>query len=195
MIALDTSGPRLLFVPGTSAKAIGSDKPIKFAKERVEALVEQIAKSGDRILIPTPALCEMLVKVPTEKVADLLAQLSASEWYRIEPFDLAAAVELADRTAKAIAKGDKRDGIQADWTKVKFDCQIMAIAIVNGATQLISNDQHLKALGHRWNFPVVSLEDLPLPPSCIAPPLLKDLEDEGDDRPAAEIEGPAKPVD
>lgn len=178
MIALDTSALCLLFVPGAPAVASGSDKPIKFAKERIEALIERTAKCGDQILIPTPALCELLIKVPPGRIPDLLAELNGSVWYRVESFDLAAAIELADRTAKAIARGDKRDGVQADWTKIKFDRQIMAIAIVNGASELISQDPHLIALGKRWDFRVIGLEDLPLPLSCVAPPLLAHLDEE-----------------
>ena len=66
--------------------------------------------SNDSILIPTPVFSEVLVKLSTEQMANLLAVLNASAWFRVEAFDTIAAVELAVRTAKAIASGDKKEG-------------------------------------------------------------------------------------
>ena len=86
-------------------------------------------------------------------------------------------MELGARTAKAIASGDKREGSKADHTKVKFDRQILVIAMVSGANELISNDPHLVSLGERWDFPVRGVHDLPLPPSLIIPPILVPLEE------------------
>jgi hypothetical protein len=100
-----------------------------------------------------PALSEVFVGIAADKVQNILVELNASRWFRIEGFDLAAGMELADRTAKAIAKGDKRDGIRADWTKIKFDRQIMAIAIVNDAPNIISDDPDLVAPGKTMELP------------------------------------------
>jgi hypothetical protein len=101
----------------------------------------------------------------------------------LRPFDSAAAVELGVRTAKAIAAGDKRESAPADtpWTKVKFDRQIVVIAIVNGASEIISDDPHVKALGERWGMKVTSVDDLPVPKELIPPPLLAALEDEANE--------------
>lgn len=178
MIALDTTALSLLFIPGAVARRRGSTTPIKYAKERMEGLVERIAQAGDTILIPTPALSEMFVKLTPVEIQELLPQLNRSPWFRVESFDTAAAVELGLRTAQAIADGDKKEGSKADWTKVKFDRQIITIAIVNRATGIISDDPHVKAIGDRWNFPVTSVEDLPVPAPLIPPPLLDGLDAE-----------------
>lgn len=77
-----------------------------------------------------------------------------------------------------MAAGDKREGLQADWTKIKFDRQIVAIALVVNATEIISDDGDIAAVGERWNIPVTSIEELPLPSELIPPPLLAGLEDE-----------------
>ena len=82
------------------------------------------------------------------------------------------------RTAKAIADGDKREGLQADWTKVKFDRQIVAIAIANGANQILSNDPDVSAIGKRWGIDVIGVQDLPIPPELIPPPLIAAMEQE-----------------
>jgi hypothetical protein len=186
MIALDTTALSALFIPGTKLCRAGTTIPIKHGKERLEALVERIAGEREAILIPTPVLSELLVCIPPDRIAEFLTQLGASIWFRVESFDTAAAVELGIRTAKAIAAGDKREGAPADtpWTKVKFDRQIIAIALVNGASEIISDDPHVKAIGERWGIKVTSVEDLPLPSDLIPPPLLAGLEAE-----AASTEG------
>jgi hypothetical protein len=181
MIALDTTSLSLLFIPGATVSRIGSIAPIKYAKERLDVLVQRIANANDQILIPTPVLSELIVKIPPERIHELLAQLNGSVWFRVEAFDAAAAVELGIRTSRAIAAGDKREGLKdAHWTKVKFDRQIVAVAMVNQASELISDDPHIKAIGERWGLKVTSIEDLPIPDEFMPPPLLASLEDGGE---------------
>ncbi len=76
-----------------------------------------------------------------------------------------------------MAAGDKREGLQADWTKVKFDRQIVAIALVNNASEIISDDADVAAIGERWGVKVTSIEELPLPPELVPPPLFEGLAD------------------
>lgn len=177
MIALDTTALSLLFVPNATGNTKGGT-PIKYAKERMEYLVERISRENGLILIPTPSLSEIIVKLEPSKIDEFLKLLKASPWFRIEAFDAAAAVELGIRTANAIASGDKREGLKADHTKVKFDRQIVSIALVNGATQLISDDGDVFAICERWHLSVASVQDLPLPPDLVPPPLLAGLEED-----------------
>jgi hypothetical protein len=60
---------------------------------------------------------------------------------------------------------------------MKFDRQIVAIALVVNAREIISDDEDVAAIGNRWNVPVRSIEDLEVPAEFIPPPLLRDLED------------------
>lgn len=180
MIAFDTTALSLVWVAGATARNRRTRKPIKHAKERLEALIERIAADNDLILIPTPVLSEVIVKIPT-KADELIKYIRSSPWFRVESFDAAAALELGLRTAKAISDGDKREGMNdATWTKIKFDRQIISIALVNGASEIISDDGDIAAIGARWNFPVKSIEDLPIPEHLIPSPLLAKLEDEDD---------------
>lgn len=136
-----------------------------------------IAASEDVIVIPAPVLSEIIVKIPT-KTDELLKLIRSSPWFKIEGFDAAAATELGLRTAKAMASGDKREGMQADWTKVKFDRQIVAIALVIGASEIISDDADVAAIGERWGIRVRSIEDLPIPNDLIPPPLIAAMQDQ-----------------
>lgn len=180
MIALDTTALSLLFVPNATSST-KSGKSIKHAKERMEHLVERISRENDLILIPTPSLSEVIVQLERTRIDELLKSLKASPWFRVGAFDSAAAVELGIRTADAIAAGDKREGLKADHTKIKFDRQIVSIALVNGATQMISDDRDVAAICERWGLPVVSVQDLPLPEYLIPPPLLANLENDGEE--------------
>jgi hypothetical protein len=175
MIVFDTTAASLLFVPSSAANHEG--KPIKYARERLDALIEKIAKENGKIVLPTPVLSELLVKIP-EKANELVRQIRTSPWFQLESFDPTAAVELGLRTAKAIAEGDKREGSRADWTKVKFDRQIVAIAISSGASQILSNDPDIAAIGKRWGIDVIGLQDLPIPPELIPPPLIAAMQEE-----------------
>ena len=192
MIVFDTTAFSLAFVAGATASSRKTKKPIKYAKERIDALIERIAKDEDVIVIPAPVLSEVLVKIPT-KVDELLKHIRSSPWFKVEAFDSAAAVELGLRTAKAMAAGDKREGLQADWTKVKFDRQILAIALVAGASEVISDDGDIIAIGERWGLQVSSVEDLPIPAELIPPPLLAALEDDEDETTGQAEQDPPEP--
>ena len=124
-------------------------------------------------------MSELLVKLPGEKTDELLKQLRSSPWFLVESFDLAAAVELAHRTARAMAAGYKKERLSADWTKVKFDRQIVAMALVSGAMAIISDDGDVRKIGELWGMKITSVKELPLPAALIPPPLLEHLYTEG----------------
>jgi len=69
---------------------------------------------------------------------------------------------------------------ETPWAKVKFDRfdrQIVAIAIVSGASEIISDDPDVKNIGERWGIGVTSVEDLEIPAELVLPPLLAALEE------------------
>jgi len=191
MVVFDSTTLSLLFLPNAAVPTGRDNKPIKHVKERLEALIDQIAQAGESIIIPTPALSEFLVK-SVEKTDEFLKTVRASPWFRIEAFDIAAAVEVGQRTAQAIAAGDKREGSRADWTKIKYDRQIVAIALVAGASRIISDDRDVQVIGARWGVQVLSVEDLPIPPE-LTPPLLRDIEQE-DESDNNAVKGNAAPL-
>jgi predicted nucleic acid-binding protein len=146
------------------------------AKERVDHLVSELSKKGEQILIPTPALAEMLVHAGNAAGA-YLDELQKSTKFKIVPFDIRAAVEVALDIAASIKRGDKRSGAAGTWAKANFDRQIAAIAKGGDAHTLYTDDDDVERHAKRMGLEAKRLHDLPLPESKT--PLL-DLIDEAE---------------
>lgn len=65
-------------------------------------------------------------------------------------------------TADGGKKPAKRDA-EATWAKLKYDRQIIAIALVAGATVIYSDDKGLRTIAMRHGIKVIGLADLDLP--------------------------------
>ena len=131
--------------------------------ERVEFLVETLEKRRETILIPTPALSEVLVHAG-DAGPTYLELLNDTRCFRIEPFDQRAAVELATMTQNAIAAGDLRAGTDATRARLKFDRQIIAIALTRGETTVYSDDDDVAKLGRPLGLEVIPSHALPKRP-------------------------------
>jgi predicted nucleic acid-binding protein len=145
------------------------------AKERVDHLVSELSSAGERIVIPTPALSEMLVHAG-KAAGTYLDELQKSSKFRIAPFDTKAAVEVAADIAGSIKKGNKRGGAAGTWAKANFDRQITAIAKSEGAHTIYTDDGHVAKHAKRMGLKVVMLAELDLPESKT--PLLDWMEEQ-----------------
>ena len=119
--------------------------PVERARERVNALVQEIADGGEQVLVPSPALAEVLA-TPDCDMEEVLSTLRVSAFIRIGDFDQRAAADLATRLRAAVARGDIREGLKTTKTKMKFDRQIVAIALTNGARVLYSDDHGVRTV-------------------------------------------------
>ena len=97
------------------------------ARARIDHLIEALEERRETIVIPTPALSEVLVHA-NEAGPEYLEIPNTTRCFRIEPFDQRAAVELATMTREALREGNLRGGTQSTRAKLKFDRQIIAIA-------------------------------------------------------------------
>lgn len=138
-------------------------KPVGRLKEKVEHLVSTLEKVRDKILIPTPALSEVLA-LAADKASDYLAELTSNTCFEIVSFDQVAAIEAAVAAYEAKQRGGKKAGSTSTWAKVKFDRQIIAIGKVRGVNAIYSNDEDIRKAGARENIKVISVWDLPDPP-------------------------------
>lgn len=156
MTVLFDSGFLMAFLD--SEATIGND-----LKKKINHLIDELEKSQQQIVIPTPCLSEFLIKAENQ-ASHYLDILNRSSNFRITPFGMRAAVEAAAAHQKAITAGDKKEG-QPHWQKVKFDRQIASIAIVENVTIIYTNDSDLIPMVSNHGIDIIRFEDLLDPPS------------------------------
>lgn len=108
MVVFDTTTLLLLLNPNTRAPKDSNGGIITHPRERIDGLVASFARSRTKIIVPTPSLAEALVWAGQAAGQQYLAKIRNSTWFRIEPFDERAAVELASMTKAAIDAGKAR---------------------------------------------------------------------------------------
>lgn len=133
--------------------------PVERCRERVEYLIATLQREKTKIIIPTPSLAESLVSAQ-DGAPERLSIIKRSKHFRISPFDERAAVEYAAVQAERRRNGTKSEA--PTRAKAKFDDQIVAIAAIEGATAIYSDDDHIKKLAGT-KFEVFGIEDLLLP--------------------------------
>lgn len=165
MVVIDATILFLLLRPGTPVPAGPDGVPIEKPKERIDLLVKDLEKVKTKIIIPAPALSEILVRAGAAATQQIIEYLQGNSVFRVEPFDTRAAIELAAMTRAALAgKKGKRAGSASTWAKLKYDQQIVAIAKVCGATIIYSDDKDIRSIAKTAKIKVIGLSELPLPP-------------------------------
>lgn len=155
MVVFDTTFLTMMFVPGAK-------HPIADAEKRIEYLLGYLSGRGDRIVVPTPALSELLTKTGSAR-DKIVKEITKNPRFLVAPFDTAAAVELSMMSDAAIATGNKKGGSTETWAKVKFDRQIVAIAKVLRVSCIYSDDDGLKATGQHEGLSVQGVIDIIVP--------------------------------
>lgn len=163
IVAVDATALTLLVNPGAEPPIDpDTNLPVTKAKERIEALVAEIERERGTVIVPTPALAEVLVRAGDAAPA-ILERLNKSARFRVADFDQRAAVEVASMTREAVRAGDKKSGSHAPWQKVKYDRQIIAIARVNNARVLYSDDGNVADFALQLGQTVIRTRELPEP--------------------------------
>ncbi len=141
-----------------------SPSSVPRAKDRVEYLINRLSAAGEKIVIPAPALSECLVHAGPAG-PEYLTILGKQSSFRVASFDERAAVEAAIRTFHARQRGQRKGGNpEVSKAKIKFDRQIVAIATVEGATVVYSDDTEVRGYAREAGMEAYQLSDLPLPP-------------------------------
>lgn len=165
MIVFDSTCALLTIFPDAPApKDPTTNLPITEAARRVEYVLALAAERKERVGIPTPVLSEILVRAGTNITA-LVERFQKSSIFEIISFDHRAAIEVALIARDIITGGDKKDGSDEPWAKIKYDRQIVAIAKVVGASAIYSDDRGLKRVAERLGLQVIGLSECPLPPT------------------------------
>lgn len=162
MVAFDNTILSLLLFPDAELQDGPDGQKVEHARERVLGLIEALDAGREQVAIPSPALAEVLVTEGAD-VQDILTTLRGSAFIRIESFDERAAVELAMRLREARKAGDQRESQPITKNAMKFDRQIVAIALVSGATVLYSDDVAVAKFAAGCGLTVKRVADLPIP--------------------------------
>lgn len=163
MVVFDTSVLTLAFDPSAKPPIDpATGVVLSDAQARIDYLLKTLGSSKVRVLIPTPVLSEYLVRGGEDK-DERLDEVTTSKVFVVAPFDTRAAVECA-----AIEAGGPRRNrpLTEDETKakVKFDRQIIAVAIVRCATTIYTGDAKLAATARLNGIRAVMTWELELPP-------------------------------
>jgi predicted nucleic acid-binding protein len=164
MVAFENTILSLLIFPDADLRQGNEGQKVEHARERVAGLVQSVEDAREQVLVPTPVLCELLVTEGAD-VQDVLTTLRGSAYIRVESFDERAAVELAMRLRDARRAGDQREGLPITKSAMKFDRQIVAIALVSGASVLYSDDDGVAKFAAGCGLAVKRVADLPVPAS------------------------------
>jgi hypothetical protein len=157
MVGIDASIALAIWFPNVACS-------VPNGKERVEYLLELLELRNERILLPTPALSEILVRAG-EAGVEFVNQIGRSSRFEIAAFDELAAIEVALAIAAAKKAGGKAAGNATEsWAKIKFDHQIVAICKIKRVRILYSDDPGLCNFASHSDLRTVRLADLPLRP-------------------------------
>lgn len=167
IVALDASV--LIFFFEKDAKAPRNPEtgePFDRCYDRVNYLISELAAKSAKIVIPTPALAEILV-LAGEAGPEWLNIIGKSRHFVVADFDVRAAI---DHAARMI---DQPRPIAGRKQKAKFDYQIIAIARVAGAEAIYSFDSDI-AQDAGPGLKVHGGFDMPLPPEKAQSDLFND---------------------
>lgn len=132
---------------------------------RLDELLRIVSSANGKVIIPMPCFAEYLVGAD-ESTSGWIATIEKRKSVVLAPFDRRAAFECALMDRRALGQGDKRGGRKEPWQHIKIDRQIIAIAKVQQASRIISEDSGLRSTALSIGLEATSLADLPLPDSA-----------------------------
>ncbi len=130
-------------------------------RSRLAYLIERLDDVTADVVIPTPALAEVL-SVATRDSSGTLATLDAQARFRVVPFDQRAATECGIRIREGL-RGRSSD--QKSRAAVKFDAMILAVALVEQATVIYTDDDTLRRQARAAGLEAYGFDDLPSRPT------------------------------
>lgn len=128
-------------------------------RAKIDDLVQTLKQQRARILIPSPALAEVMIYADQAR-ENYYAKMSKSPLFQIASFDGRAAVECSIMLEEALTK---RERGAITKTKFKFDWQIVAIAKCRGADIIYAEDGDIERCALRAGVRFQKPSDLPVP--------------------------------
>jgi hypothetical protein len=157
-----------------------NDQPVTMAKERVRGLIDDLEKQQARIIVPTPALSEIMVQAGVQAGQNWLAIMNKSKVFKVVPFDAKSAIEVAIMAGHTVKGEAAKEATRETYAKLKYDRQIVAIAHTEAATVFYTDDRRQQNLAKRLGMTVRGLADLPIPTEWAQPSLFEPQHGEDD---------------
>ena len=159
-VAFDTSVLLLAIHPGSAPPLAPLTKlPLEYAKQRVDYLIRKLQTNKTRVIIPAPALSELLVHAGSA-FNDYVTTLQQAP-FSVVAFDTRAAIACACAVRNY---GLKSKGTNNTRAKVKFDRQIIAIAEVAGVETIYSDDSDIFKYASQAGIRVIRSFELEMDP-------------------------------
>lgn len=157
--------PARILVDANFLVALLSPNESDDASQRARYLVKRLALRKGTLIVPTPVIAEYLVGAD-EAGINSLNTFERQAHITLAVFDRAAAFEcsMLDRAAILGPQGDKKDGSDEPWQKIKVDRQVVAIGKVHGAQLVISQDKGVRTAALRSGMQAQMIQDLPVDP-------------------------------
>lgn len=136
-------------------------KPTDHVEQRLQGLLTKLHKKRGKIIIPTPAVAEVLTLIgPTN--GEYLQIINRSRIFEVQPFDEKAAVELAflNRDVFSIIDGKNK---AEPYQKIKIDRQILAICRATRCDRFYTDDKGLIHRAEMCGLPTSRISDVPVP--------------------------------
>ena len=122
--------------------------------DRTRRYIKHLAEKNKRIMIPTPALTEYLLKFKPE---DQKKQRRVIEKNFVVPaYDIPAVEVAAELLGNTAVIKEMRKSENYDKVRVRIDAQIIAVAIVNKAEKIISHDDNFVKIA-QGKIPIVEV--------------------------------------
>lgn len=132
-------------------------------KGKIEHLISSLAASKSRILIPTPVLAEFMIRGGPDK-EKRLSIITNSKVFVVAPFDLRSAVECSLIEDEDTATKRLQDE-NVSKAKIKFDRQILAIALTRSASTIFTGDKKLAYRAQQCGLSATLTWQLDSPPT------------------------------
>lgn len=113
---------------------------VRDAFSRAEALIERIDSIKGVVVLPAPVIAEYLLGIDRSSYQLHLDMLNGFKCIEVSPFDQIAAIECAMLVTNQELKQMDPD---AKMAKLKFDRQILSVALASGAKEIWTHDKQL----------------------------------------------------
>jgi predicted nucleic acid-binding protein len=118
--------------------------------EAVSKLIQALSSENAKVVVPTPALAQVLTHSPT-KAEGWMRTLNTHSCFQVRPFDDKASFELTQILGESVS--GLRDIL-------RFDRQIVAIAKVYGVSVVYADDEQVTQFAGECGIHAKRLKDL-----------------------------------